>query len=126
MLYVDDEEAIVFLMTRLLERRGYRVSGYTDPQEALAAARANPHQFDLAVTDYNMPGMSGLEVARTLREIRADLPVILISGYITEELQREAPAAGVRELIFKADAVEEVCEAVARCANAKIGKESSS
>ncbi|MCX7144049.1 MAG: response regulator [Proteobacteria bacterium] len=118
-LYVDDEEAIGFLMKRLLERQGFRVSGYTDPLEALAATRANPDQFDLAVTDYNMPGMSGLDLARRLREIRVDLPVILISGYITEELQRDAPAAGVRELIFKADAVEEVCEAVARYANAK-------
>ena len=120
-LYVDDEESIVSLMTRLLGRRGYRVSGFTDPGEALAAVRADPAQFDLAVTDYNMPGISGLDLARTLREIRADLPVMLISGYITEELQREAPAAGVRELIFKADAVEEVCEAVARYANAQRG-----
>jgi len=118
-LYVDDEESIVSLMTRLLERRGYRVTGYTEPRKALEVVRANPCQFDLAVTDYNMPGMSGLEVARTLREIRTDLPVILISGYITEELQREAPAAGVRELIFKTNAVEEVCDAVARCANAQ-------
>ena len=123
-LYVDDEESIVSLMTRLLGRRGYRVTGYTDPRKALEAVRANPDQFDLAVTDYNMPGMSGLEVAQALREIRPDLPVILISGYITEELQRDAPAAGVRELIFKADAVEDVCEAVARYANAQSRDES--
>jgi CheY-like chemotaxis protein len=116
-LYVDDEEAILFLMTRMLERRGYRVSGYTNPQEALAAARIDPDQYDIAVTDYNMPGMSGLEVAAALREIRADLPVVLVSGYITEELRREAPAAGVRELIYKPDTVEALCEAVARFAH---------
>ena len=112
-LYVDDDESIVFLMTRLLERQGYRVSGYTDPQEALAAARANPHQFDLAVTDYNMPGMSGLEVARALREIRADLPVALASGYITEELRAQAPAAGVRQLIYKPDTTDDLCAVIA-------------
>jgi len=82
-LYIDDEEAIIFLMKRLLERRGFRVSGYTDPREALAAVKANPDQFDLAVTDYKMPGMSGLQVAEALRDIRADLPVVLASGYIT-------------------------------------------
>ena len=82
--------------------------------------------FDLVVTDYNMPGMSGLDLARTLREICPDLPVILISGRINDELQRQAPAAGVRELIFKADAVENVCEAVARYANAQSAEDSSS
>ena len=125
-LYVDDEEAIVFLMTRLLERRGYRVSGYTDPHEAVAAARADPGRFHLVVTDYNMPGMSGLEVASAMREIRADLPVMLASGYITEELRQKAPAAGVRELIYKPNTVDELCAAVARCANAQRGDTSSS
>ncbi len=115
-LYVDDEEAIILLMSRLLERQGYRVSGYTDQLEALAAVRANPEQFDLAVTDYNMPGMTGLEVAQALKEIRPDLPVVMASGYITEELRAQAPAAGIRELIYKPDTVDDLCEAVARIA----------
>ncbi len=121
-LYIDDEEAIVFLMQRLLERQGYRVSTFTSPEKALAAARADPAQFDLAVTDYNMLGMSGLEVATALRDIRADLPVVLASGYITEELRAKAPAAGIRELIYKSDTVDELCEAVARIANAQSAK----
>jgi CheY-like chemotaxis protein len=115
-LYVDDDDAMVLLLTRLLERRGYRVSGYTDAREALAAARAAPDQFDLAVSDYNMPGMSGLHVARELREIRPGLPVAVISGYITDELRENAPAAGVSELIYKPNSVEELCEAIARLA----------
>jgi len=115
-LYVDDDEAIIFLMTRLLRRQGYRVSGYTDPYAAIAAVRDSPAQFDLAITDYNMPGMSGLDVVRALREIRADLPLALASGYITEELRAQAPAAGVRELIYKPNTVDELCEAVARLA----------
>ena len=113
-LYVDDEEAIVFLVKRMLERQGFRVSAYTAPQEALAAARANPDQFDLVVTDYKMPGLSGLELAHALREIRPDLPVVLASGYITEELRAKAPDAGIRELIYKPNTVEDLCEAVAR------------
>jgi len=76
--------------------------------------RAYPDQFDLVVTDYNMPGMSGLEVAQALREICPDLPVVLASGYITEELRAQAPAAGIRELIYKPNTVDDLCEAVAR------------
>ena len=116
-LYVDDDEAIVFLMTRLLQRQGYRVSGFVDAHEALAAVRARPEAFDLVVTDYNMPRMSGLEVAQALREIRADLPVALASGYITEELRAKAPAAGVRELIYKPDTAEDFSQVVARLVN---------
>jgi len=125
-LYVDDEEGIILLMQRLLERQGYRVSAYTDPREALAAARANAGQFDLVVTDYNMPHMSGLELAQALREIRADLPVVLTSGYLTDELRAKAPAAGIRELIHKPNTVDELCAAVARFANAQGGTAGSS
>ena len=115
-LFIDDDESIVFLMTRLLQRQGYQVSGFIDAREALAAVRANPGQFDLAVTDFNMPGMSGLDVARALREIRPDLPVALASGYITDELRAQAPQAGVRELVYKPNTVDELCEVVSRLA----------
>ena len=118
-LYLDDDDAIVFLMVRLLERKGYRVSGYTDAREALQAVRANPGEFDLAVTDYNMPGMSGLDVASALREIRADLPVALASGYVDEELHENALAAGIVELIYKPGTADELCEVVARLASAR-------
>jgi PAS domain S-box-containing protein len=117
-LYLDDEESLVFLVTRLLERLGYRVSGYTRAEEALAAVRADPGQFDLVVTDLNMPGVSGLEVARELARLQPDLPVALTSGYITEELRAAAGQAGVRELIYKPNTVEELCEAVRRLAGA--------
>jgi CheY-like chemotaxis protein len=113
---VDDDESIVFLMTRLLERQGYQVSGFTDARQALAALRADPVQFDLAVTDYNMPGMSGLDLARALREVQPNLPIALASGYITDELRAQAPAAGVMELVYKPNTVDEMCEVVARLA----------
>ncbi|MBL0124383.1 MAG: response regulator [Betaproteobacteria bacterium] len=120
-LYLDDDESLVFLVSRLLERSGHRISGHTDQREALDALRADPNAFDLVVTDYNMPGMSGLDVARAVRTIRADLPVAIASGFIDETLQSQAEGAGVRELIFKANAVEELCEAFARLAQA-VGK----
>ncbi len=67
-------------MKRLLERQGYRVSAYIDPHQALEAARANPNQFDLVVTGHNMPDMTGLELAKALKSIRSDLPVLMASG----------------------------------------------
>jgi PAS domain S-box-containing protein len=116
-LYLDDDEALVSLVSRMLERQGYRVSGYTLAQQALDAARADPGGFDLVVSDYNMPGMSGLDVARELSRIRPDLPVVVTSGYITDELREKAPLSGVRHLIYKPDTADELCEVVRRLTN---------
>ncbi|WP_156479574.1 response regulator, partial [Hydrogenophaga intermedia] len=113
-LYLDDDDTLVFLVRRLLERRGYRVTALSVQTDALAALRERPGEFALLLTDYNMPGMSGLEVAREALAIEPRLPVAVASGYITDELQAEARAAGVREVVFKTDAVEQFCEIVAR------------
>ncbi len=101
----------------MLERSGFRVSSYTAQREALAALRADPAAFDLFVTDYNMPGMSGVDVAREARLIRADLPVGVASGFISEGLQAECAAAGVTELIFKTNASEGLTGAIERMAS---------
>jgi two-component system cell cycle sensor histidine kinase/response regulator CckA len=113
-LYLDDDDTLVFLVRRLLERRGYKVTALSDQHEAIDAVRAQPASFDLVMTDYNMPGMSGLEVAKAVLAINPKLPVAVASGYITDELQAEALAAGVCEVVFKTDAVEAFCEVVAR------------
>ncbi len=113
-LYLDDDASLVLLVRRLLERRGFRVSGFTAQREALDAIRNNTENFALFVTDYNMPGMSGLDVARAVRAIRPDLPVAIASGFVDEALQLQADNAGVRGLIFKASAAEDLCEAFSR------------
>ena len=113
-MYVDDDQALVFLVQRLLRRRGYVVSGFTDPHEATAALRADPHCYDLLVTDYNMPGFCGVDLVREARLIRPDLPVALASGYVTAEIEQAALAEGARALIHKPNDVEELCATVQR------------
>lgn len=100
------------LVTRLLKRRGYRVSPHHDQRAALKAIGADPAGVDLLLTDYNMPGMSGLDLAREARAIRADLPIGIASGFIDEALSAGAASVGVRSLIFKATSVEEFCAAI--------------
>ena len=113
-LYLDDDDTLVFLVRRLLERRGYKVTGVCDQREAIEAVRSQPQAFDLLMTDYNMPGMSGIDVAREVLAINPKLPVAVASGYISDELQAEADATGVTEVVFKTDAVETFCEIVSR------------
>ncbi len=104
----------MFLIKRMLERWGYRVSAYLEQREALDALLAGEQHFELVITDFNMPGMSGLEVAQTIRDARPDLPVIVVSGYITDELRAQAAEAGVRELISKPQELEELRDVVYR------------
>ena len=117
-LYLDDDDTLVFLVRRLLERRGYKVTALCDQQAAIDAVRSQPQGFHLLMTDYNMPGMSGIDVARQVQAINPQLPVAVASGYISDELQAEAAAAGVVEVVFKTDAVEAFCEIVARLVGA--------
>ncbi|WP_171019819.1 PAS domain-containing sensor histidine kinase [Hydrogenophaga sp. 2FB] len=115
-LYVDDDEIITSLMERLLRREGYEVTGFADAFSALEAVRDDSMSFDLAITDYNMPGMSGLDFVRDARAQRPGLPVAITSGYISDDLRAQAPALGVTELIYKPNSVEELVAAVHRLA----------
>ena len=114
-LYLDDDEALSYVVHRLLMRRGYCVSSFTDQLMALAAVRANPADFDVVLTDHNMPGMSGLDVARELKAIRPDLPIILTSGYIDETLQAQAAEAGILGLAYKANGIDALCDTFEQC-----------
>jgi CheY-like chemotaxis protein len=80
-LIVDDEPAVIDVARQLLTRRGYRVVARSNAREALALLRSRPDDIDLVITDLTMPGISGIELARELKSWRADLPVILCSGY---------------------------------------------
>lgn len=113
-MYVDDDEALVFLVDRALTRKGFVVTTFTNPRQAVAALHASPLAFDLVVTDYNMPGYSGVELLREARLIRPELPVALASGYVTPEIEKSALAEGARALIHKPNDVNEMCETLQR------------
>ena len=113
-LYVDDEEALVFLATRLLERRGYQVSGFTNAVTALNQFRENPRDFDAVVTDLSMPGMSGFEFTEGIHQIRADIPVLLTSGYLQADDQQKAESLGICETIQKPATADKLAGALER------------
>jgi two-component system cell cycle sensor histidine kinase/response regulator CckA len=113
-MYVDDDQALIFLVARVLTRKGFVVSTHTDPHEALAALTQNPMAIDLLVTDYNMPGFSGLDLLQAVKNLRPDLPVALASGYVTPEIESKAREAGASALIYKPNDVNELCDTVQR------------
>jgi CheY-like chemotaxis protein len=106
-LYVDDEEALVFLATRMLKRIGYRVTGHSDSLQALDDFRRRPGEFDAVITDITMPRLSGLDMVRELLGVRPDLRVVVTSGYLRPEDLLAAEQLGVTSLISKPSTVEE-------------------
>jgi len=74
--------------------------------------RLAPGGHDLVVTDFNMPGLSGLSVAEQLAEIAPGLPVIITSGYVTEELMERARGLGVRAVLLKEHSLERLARSV--------------
>lgn len=89
-LLVDDEETLLYTIRRMMARLGYRVEAFSNPALALHAFRSNPDGYDLVVTDMMMPEMNGAELVTELRNIRADLPAMMISSYTEENALPDA------------------------------------
>ena len=107
-LYVDDDPVMVLMVDSLLQRLGWRVTCQADPSAALARALQADDAVDVVVTDFNMPGLSGLELAQALAQARPALPVVITSGYITDNLRTDARSAGVRQLLQKEYTLEQL------------------
>lgn len=80
-LVVDDELSVLNLMCRTLELAGLIAEGVSDPAEAMQVITDSPLSFDCVITDMTMPGISGDELARSIRNLHPDLPIILCSGF---------------------------------------------
>lgn len=105
-MYVDDEEVLIDVMTRSLRALGYRCVGFTDPVAALAEFRASPNAWSAVITDLSMPQMSGLELAHELRGTRPDVRIAMVSGYSSDlSSLREAGIATRLEKPYTIDAI---------------------
>jgi PAS domain S-box-containing protein len=100
-LFVDDEEMLTRWGTQLLSHLGYAVVASVNPYEALDLFRANPWDFDVVVTDQTMPSMSGEALSRALLGIRADIPILLCTGFSHTMTQEKAKQLGIRAFLMK-------------------------
>lgn len=100
-LVVDDEEVLVTMLKDQLERLGYRVVGALGSFEALEIFEKSPESFDLVITDYTMPDLTGLELAKRILSCQPDIPIMLCTGYseaVDEEVTRQQ---GIQRLLYK-------------------------
>lgn len=111
-LFVDDEEYLTVMAVALLKRLGYEVTGHSDPTVALAAFEAAPGRFSVLITDVNMPGLKGTDLAARVRRIRPDLPVILATGFSGPHELDRAQAMGFTLVLEKPFTVAKFVEAL--------------
>jgi PAS domain S-box-containing protein len=113
-LVVDDEEALMAVTSETLKRLGYEPAAFPDGAAALAEFESQPGRFDAVITDEVMPGLTGTDLARSLRRHRSDLPIMLVSGYIGPMMSERALAAGVDAILKKPVQSRELATTLAR------------
>ena len=99
-LLVDDEKELVRLGDQLLSNLGYQVQTVTSSQEALEIFTQD-QDFDLVITDQTMPGLTGMELAKKILDMRPDIPIILCTGYSKEVTDEKIREIGIRSVLMK-------------------------
>jgi two-component system, cell cycle sensor histidine kinase and response regulator CckA len=100
-LLVDDEAQLVAMSTLLLEGVGFTVDAFTDCENALQTVTKEKTPYDVAVLDYTMPKMTGVELAEKLHMLQPDLPVLIATGLLEKSIDDLPAAAGIRSIIRK-------------------------
>jgi signal transduction histidine kinase/DNA-binding response OmpR family regulator len=111
-LLVDDDQLHLEVVQKTLEYLGYHVEPMTSSVAALTLFGAAPHRYDLVVTDMTMPTMTGDKLAMELMRIRADVPVILCTGYSDKIMEEKARATGIKAFVMKPVLIAQMARAV--------------
>jgi len=107
-LVADDEDLVRWSLRERLWNEGYQVVAVESGREAVAASPS----ADVAVLDWRLPDIDGLEVARAIRLARPSCPVIFMTAYLTPELEEQAARAAVRRVLAKPFDLDDLVRAV--------------
>ncbi len=113
-LYVDDEIANKQIWEIAFKHIGCKIVAETDSEKALQIFQQSPGSFDVVITDQTMPGMTGLELARQMLEIRPDLPIILATGFDNNANKEGALKTGIKGFIKKPHSLDDLLRVIAR------------
>ena len=116
-IIIDDETSISTAMQHILTSLGYKVTAYTDSRKGLAAIHNNSHNYDIVITDHSMPQITGLDIAKDLKQSGINIPVILISGYLGKDMEMVAREIGISEILIKPISTYQLTDAIQRVSN---------
>jgi PAS domain S-box-containing protein len=111
-LFVDDEQMLVKMGERMLKKLGYRVTAFSSSTGALELFRKQSDQFDLLILDMTMPQVTGLQLAKKCREIRADIPVILCTGFSENISEENFRSQGIDGFVMKPMKMDEIAAVI--------------
>ncbi len=107
-LFVDDEKMLADMSKIMLEQLGYSTTVSISSTDALRVFTKQPDAFDLVITDQTMPGMTGIELARKMLQVRPNLPIILCTGYSSQITEEKARSYGIQGFAMKPLAKHEI------------------
>ncbi len=99
--WIDDEKPLVLLGCKMLKSLGYKPDGYSDSEEFIDEFQRDPDQFDMIISDFNMPKMNGMELFDRVREINKDVPFVMCSGYSEQINETNARDMGLNSYLAK-------------------------
>lgn len=100
-MVVDDSRAVLFASTKMLEKFGHQVTGFSNPEEALQFYSSNFRDIDVVVSDQMMPEMTGLDLARGIHEVTPDTKVVLLTGFSQIDLEDENVSRDIAKVHMK-------------------------
>jgi len=111
-LFVDDEEQIVIVGKKMLEKLGYNVIGANDSRVALQQFKDAPHYYDVVITDQVMPYITGKDLAEEILRIRPGMPIIIATGFSDAVTRENYKKFGISEYLMKPLTIQDLCRAI--------------
>jgi len=100
-MLIDDDDDILQIQKQLIEHLGYKVTAFNDSLLALESFSQNPHNYDLILTDMNMPELSGLALSKLMLHINSQIPIILCTGFTDSVNEATLKSVGIKKFVLK-------------------------
>jgi CheY-like chemotaxis protein len=117
LLVVDNEFPILIMLKEILQQHGYQVTIKKNSTEAFKLFLKQPERFDLVITDFNMPEMSGDILANKLLQIRPEIPIILCTGNRSIISQERACKSDFKDLLLKPFTIKDITHSIHKILN---------
>ncbi len=111
-MVVDDQEAVLRVTRKILDTLGYTVSIFSSALEAFEQFSIEPDGFDLIITDFAMPSMTGMELCAEVKKHRANIPIILCTGYGEKFTEKDVAKAGFSACFTKPVSLKQLASTV--------------